>query len=72
MPNPRNKHSRQRKRTRRGQDSAAMPTLTTCKTTGEVHMRHRAYKHEGDTYYKGNLIVKGKTVAVTDADDDAA
>lgn len=60
MPNPRNRHSRQRKRTRRGHDKALMPTLTVCKTTGETHMRHHAYKHDGDTYHKGVLFIKGK------------
>ena len=69
MPNPRNRHSRQRKRTRRGQDSAAMPTLTTCKVTGEVHLRHNAYKHEGNLYHKGQLIVKGKEVAAADTEE---
>ena len=62
MPNPRNRHSRQRKRTRRGHDKAAMPTLSLCKTTGETHMRHHAYKHDGDLYLKGVLFVKGKEV----------
>ncbi len=69
MPNPRNRHSRQRKRTRRGQDSAAMPTLTTCKVTGEVHLRHNAYKHEGNLYHKGQLVVKGKEVAAADTEE---
>ncbi len=63
MPNPRNRHSRMRKRSRRGHDKAAMPTLTTCKTTGEVHLRHHAYKHEGSLYHKGQLVVQGKEVA---------
>lgn len=69
MPNPRNRHSRQRKRNRRGQDSAAMPTLTTCKVTGEVHLRHNAYKHEGNLYHKGQLVVKGKEVAAADTEE---
>jgi large subunit ribosomal protein L32 len=66
MPNPRNRHSRQRKRTRRSHDGLTLPTLTNCKTTGEVHLRHRAYKHEGGLYYKGALIVKAKEVATTE------
>ena len=66
MPNPRNRHSRMRKRSRRGQDKVALPTLTTCKTTGETHRRHRAYKHEGSLYYKGMMIVKAKEVAAAD------
>jgi large subunit ribosomal protein L32 len=70
MPNPRNRHSRMRKRSRRGQDHAALPTLTLDKQTGEVHRRHHAYKHEGNLYHKGQLIVKGKEVAKADDNDD--
>ena len=66
MPNPRNRHSRQRKRTRRAHDHALMPTLTTCKSTGEVHQRHRAYKHEGGLFYKGQMVVKAKEAASTE------
>jgi large subunit ribosomal protein L32 len=58
-----------RKRSRRGHDKAEMPTLTTCKTTGEVHMRHHAYKHEGDLYFKGQLVMKGKAVAAADTEE---
>ena len=65
MPNPRNRHSRQRKRTRRAHDGLTLPTLTNCKTTGEVHLRHRAYKHEGSLFYKGVMIVKAKEVATS-------
>jgi large subunit ribosomal protein L32 len=66
MPNPRNRHSRMRKRSRRGHDKAEMPTLSTCKTTGEVHKRHNAYTHAGDLYYKGQLVKKGKAVAAAE------
>jgi large subunit ribosomal protein L32 len=58
-----------RKRNRRGHDSIALPTLSTCKTTGETHLRHRAYKHEGDLYYKGQLMVKGKAVAAAEGEE---
>lgn len=66
MPNPRNRHSRMRKRNRRGHDKLALPTLSLCKTTGETHLRHTAYKHEGNLYYRGQLLVKGKEVAPAD------
>jgi large subunit ribosomal protein L32 len=55
-----------RKRSRRTHDKVAMPTLSTCQTTGEVHLRHRAYKHEGSLYYNGQMIVKAKEVAEAD------
>jgi len=60
MPNPRNRHSRMRKRSRRGQDKAELPTIQICKITGEAHLRHRAYTHEGNLYHKGQMIIKGK------------
>lgn len=60
MPNPRNRHSRMRKRLRRSHDSAAIPQLALCKVTGEVHQYHRAYKHDGALYYRGNVLVAAK------------
>jgi large subunit ribosomal protein L32 len=60
MPNPRTRHSKRRTRARRTHDHAAMPQLATCKTTGEVHIYHRAYQHEGNLFYKGQMIVQGK------------
>ena len=65
MPNPRNRHSRMRKRQRRTHDALSLPTLSNCKTTGEVHRRHTAYKVEGDLFYKGQLLLKGKVKATT-------
>jgi large subunit ribosomal protein L32 len=60
MPNPRNRHSRMRKRLRRSHDAAAIPQLAVCKTTGEVHQYHRAYKHDGALYYRGQVLVPAK------------
>lgn len=39
-----------------------MPQLTVCKTTGETHMMHRAYWHEGSMYYKGQMVIQAKEV----------
>jgi large subunit ribosomal protein L32 len=60
MPNPRTRHSKRRKRARRTHYKADAPTLVACKTTGEVHLMHHAYNHDGDTYYRGKLLVAGK------------
>lgn len=61
MPNPRNKHSKQRTRTRRAHHRAAMPTLAKCQATGETHMFHHAYTDsEGNMRYKGKILVKAK------------
>ena len=66
MPNPRNRHSRMRKRSRRGHDKAEVPTINICKTTGEAHLRHHAYYHAGSLYHKGKMIVQGKEKATTE------
>ncbi len=66
MPNPRTRHSKRRTRARRTHYKAELPTLATCKTTGEVHRFHTAYKHEGSLFYKGKMIVQGKVVAETE------
>ena len=59
MAHPKSKISKQRKRKRRTHKKLTLPQLSQCKTTGETHLRHRAYWHEGDLYYKGNILVKG-------------
>jgi large subunit ribosomal protein L32 len=61
MPNPRNKHSKQRTRTRRAHHRAAMPTIAKCQVTGENHVYHHAYyDDEGNMRYKGKVLVKAK------------
>lgn len=37
---------------------ANAPVLTTCPTTGAVHVYHRAYYVDGDLYYKGKLVAQ--------------
>lgn len=59
MPNPKWRHSKQRKRKRRTHDSLVLPTLTTDPTTGETHLMHRAHWHEGSLYYRGKMVVEG-------------
>ncbi|MCL4134198.1 UNVERIFIED_CONTAM: hypothetical protein GTU68_037178 [Idotea baltica] len=58
MAHPKSKISKQRKRKRRTHYKAETPDVQICKTTGEAHLRHRAYEHEGDLYYKGRVLVK--------------
>jgi large subunit ribosomal protein L32 len=60
MPNPKWRHSKRRKRARRTHDKAAMPALTTCPVTGERHVMHRAYKIDGNLYYRGQLLIPAK------------
>ncbi len=70
MPNPRTRHSKRRTRARRTHDHAAMPQLAICKTTGEAHVFHHAYWHEGNMYYKGKMVLKGKVKKAVDSADD--
>ena len=59
MAHPKSKISKMRKRKRRTHYKAAVPKVSTCPTTGESHLRHRAYKDaEGNLYYRGRMIVK--------------
>ena len=56
MPNPKRRHSQQRSAKRRTHYKATDATLTTDATTGETHVRHRAFVSEGKLYYKGKLV----------------
>ena len=62
MPHPKRKTSKTRRDKRRTHYKAVAPQLTTCPTTGVVHLYHRAYYFEGDLYYKGKLVVSKETV----------
>ncbi|HPD64748.1 MAG TPA: 50S ribosomal protein L32 [Bacteroidia bacterium] len=61
MPHPKRKHSKTRRDKRRTHDHAQMPTLSTCPTTGETHLRHRAYWSEDKLYYKGKVVLEKST-----------
>jgi large subunit ribosomal protein L32 len=58
MPNPKRRHSQQRSAKRRTHYKATATTLTTDNTTGETHVRHRAYVSEGKLYYKGKVVAE--------------
>ncbi|MBN8701983.1 MAG: 50S ribosomal protein L32 [Bacteroidetes bacterium] len=58
MPNPKRKLSKQRQRKRRTHIKAVVPTMAVCPTTGETHLFHRAYWHEGKLYYKGKVVME--------------
>ncbi|MDR0794098.1 MAG: 50S ribosomal protein L32 [Chitinophagaceae bacterium] len=56
MPNPKRRHSQQRGAKRRTHYLAEEVTLSRDRTTGEMHVRHRAHVSEGKLYYKGQLV----------------
>jgi large subunit ribosomal protein L32 len=60
MAHPKSKISKQRKRKRRTHYKASAPQIAICPTTGEPHQYHRAYWHDGNMYYKGQLVIKAE------------
>ncbi len=58
MPHPKRKISKSRRDKRRTHYKAVAPTLTTCKTTGAVHLPHRAYTVDGNIYFNGKLLIE--------------
>lgn len=63
MPHPKRKISKSRRDKRRTHDNAVAPTLTTCKTTGAVHLPHRAYTVDGALYYNGKVLIENTATA---------
>ncbi len=62
MAHPKSRISKQRKRKRRTHKKIVAPQVATCPTTGEKHLRHRAYSDaEGNLYYRGKMLVKADT-----------
>lgn len=58
MAHPKRKISKTRRDKRRTHYKAKAKNVVLCPTTGEPHLRHRAYVVEGDLYYKGKKIVE--------------
>ena len=58
MPNPKRRHSQQRRPKRRTHYVAQEVTLSKDSTTGEIHVRHRAHVSEGKLFYKGKLVAE--------------
>jgi large subunit ribosomal protein L32 len=66
MAHPKSRVSAQRRRKRRTHYKIEAPTISVCKNTGEAHIYHRAYMHEGALYYKGNIVIPAKEVATSE------
>jgi large subunit ribosomal protein L32 len=69
MAHPKSRVSAQRKRKRRTHYKIGVPQLAVCKTTGEPHLMHRAYSHEGALFYKGQMVVAAKETAAEESED---
>jgi large subunit ribosomal protein L32 len=69
MPNPKRRHSSQRGAKRRTHYKAQIQTLSTDKTTGETHLRHRAHWVENTLYYKGRPVIIKEVKEVVEETD---
>jgi large subunit ribosomal protein L32 len=65
MAHPKRKTSKTRRDKRRTHYKAEMPQVAVCSKTGESHLYHRAYWHEGKLYYRGKVLLDN--VAETEA-----
>ena len=62
MAHPKRRQSSTRRDKRRTHYKAEAPTLFTCKTTGAIHLPHRAYNGDGNLYYKGKVLVEATSI----------
>ena len=63
MAHPKRKTSKTRRDKGRTHYKAVAPGLTTCQTTGAVHLPHRAYTVDGNLYYNGKLVIENSSIA---------
>ena len=61
MAHPKRRQSSSRSAKRRTHDKLSAPHFVTCPTTGQLHLPHRAFWHEGNLYYKGNVVIASKS-----------
>ena len=57
MAQPKRRQSKTRRDKRRTHYKAVPPTIAIDGATGEPHLLHRAYWHEGKLYYKGRVVI---------------
>lgn len=58
MAHPKRKTSKTRRDKRRSHHSLKPKAITTCPTTGEPHLSHRAHWYEGKLYYRGKVVME--------------
>lgn len=63
MAHPKRKISKTRRDKRRTHYKLTAPGLSQCPTTGETHLRHRAFWLDGKLYYKGQVIMEKEVLA---------
>ncbi len=63
MAHPKRKTSKQRRDKRRTHYKAEAKNCVVGATTGESHLPHRAYWHEGKQYYQGKGEIEKEVLA---------
>ena len=63
MAHPKRKISKTRRDKRRTHYKASDQQIATCSKTGESHLYHRAYWHEGKLYYRGKVLIDSDQTA---------
>jgi large subunit ribosomal protein L32 len=63
MAHPKRKTSRTRRDKGRTHKKLSEKAFVICQTTGELHMPHRAFWHEGKLYYKGKVVMEKEVLA---------
>lgn len=63
MAHPKRKISKQRRDKRRTHYKTEAKNYIVCPTTGETHLPHRAYWHEGNLYHKGKVVIEKEVEA---------
>jgi len=58
MAHPKRKTSKSRRDKRRTHYKAEAKNFSICPTTGELHLPHRAFWHEGKLYWKGEVVME--------------
>ena len=63
MAHPKRRQSSTRRDKRRTHYKASAKEFTICPTTGENHLPHRAFWHEGKLFYRGNVVMEKEVLA---------
>ena len=63
MAHPKRKTSKTRRDKRRTHVKGTAKQLVACPATGEMHLPHRAFWHEGKLYHKGKVVMEKEVLA---------
>lgn len=70
MAHPKSRISKSRRDKRRTHHKCESKAITICQNTGEAHLMHRAYYHEGNLYLKGKMIAEFAKQEVVEEEED--